>query len=191
MCIGRLRSRLGLQLGSQLGSRRRDHRSSTSRGGATPVMIKLGRPGFVWVGVKPWRMLAVRVIHLGYQRGGSGLEWVIPAARAARGGEHAGVRAFWAQWRPKRYGLRCNMTKEGRGSSPRARGGRSCSGGKKPTTTGGGWIGLSRTARCGAPPGLLAHQINTCRSCEGVEGISAAKGPTTASNWRGGADHRC
>jgi hypothetical protein len=64
------------------------------RGGASPVMTKLGRPGFVWVGIKPWRLLAVRVIHLGYQRGGSGLGWAIPAARAARGGEHAGVRAF-------------------------------------------------------------------------------------------------
>jgi hypothetical protein len=102
------------------------------------VMTKLGRPGFVWVGIKPWRMLAVRVIHLGYQRGGSGLGWVIPAARAARGGEHAGVRAFWAQLRPKRYGLWCITTREGKGSSPRARGGRSCSGGRKPTTTGGG-----------------------------------------------------
>jgi hypothetical protein len=64
------------------------------RGGASPVTTKLGRPGFVWLGIKPWRKLAVRVIHLGYQRGGSGLGWAIPAARAARGGAHAGVRAF-------------------------------------------------------------------------------------------------
>jgi hypothetical protein len=144
------------------------------------VMTKLGRPGFVWVGIKPWRMLAVRVIHLGYQRGGSGLGWVIPAARAARGGEHAGVRAFWAQLRPKRYGLRCITTREGRGSSPRARGGRSCSGGRKPTTTGGGWIGLSRRKVLLEWPGFLAGvdrlQVLLWRWQRGQGGVRIAGG---------------
>jgi hypothetical protein len=45
----------------------------------------LGRPGSIWDEAKPWRTLAVRVIHLGYQRGGSGLGSLIPTARAARG----------------------------------------------------------------------------------------------------------
>jgi hypothetical protein len=109
-----------------------------SRGGATPAMAKLGRPGFVWLGTTPWRKLAVRVIHPGYHRGGSGLGWAIPAARAARGGGHAGVRAFRAQSSPNHYGFRCITTRQGRGSSPRACEGRSCRGGRTPTTTGGG-----------------------------------------------------
>jgi hypothetical protein len=48
-------------------------------------MADLGRPAFVWDEVKPWRTLAVRVIHLGDQRGGSGLGSLISTARAARG----------------------------------------------------------------------------------------------------------
>jgi hypothetical protein len=69
---------------------------------------------------------------------GSGLGWAIPAARAARGGGHAGVRAFRAQSSPNHYGFRCITTRQGRGSSPRACEGRSCRGGRTPTTTGGG-----------------------------------------------------
>jgi hypothetical protein len=42
--------------------------------------------------------------------------------------------------------------------------------------------GCSRTARCGAPPGLLVHQINTCRSCEGVKGVSGAGDAPAVSN---------
>jgi hypothetical protein len=84
------------------------------------VMADLGRPAFIQDEVKPWRTLAARVIHLGDRCGGLGLGSTLPTERAARGGGHAGVRAFQALRRPKRYGIRCNMTREERGSSPRA-----------------------------------------------------------------------
>jgi hypothetical protein len=48
-------------------------------------MANLGRPAFIRDEVKPGRMLAARVIHLGDQHGGSGLGSRIPTARAARG----------------------------------------------------------------------------------------------------------
>jgi hypothetical protein len=101
-------------------------------------MAKLGRPGFVWVGITSWRKLAVRVIHLGYHRGGSGLGWAIPVARAARGGGHAGVRVFRALQRPNCYGFRCNMTGGREWSSPKGCGDRGGSGRWRTTTTGGG-----------------------------------------------------
>jgi hypothetical protein len=80
---------------------------------------------------------------------------VIPTARAARGGRHAGVRAFRVLRRHTGYDIRCNMTREGKGSSPRARGGRRCDGGGTTTTTGGGEVGLPRRRMRPGWPGPL------------------------------------
>jgi hypothetical protein len=48
--------------------------------------------------------------------------------------------------------------------------------------------GCSRTARCGASPGLLVHQINTCRSCEGVKGVSGVGDAPAVSNCAAACD---
>jgi hypothetical protein len=56
-----------------------------SRGSATPAMADLGHPTFIRDEVKPWRMLAARVIHLGDRCGGLGLGSTLPTKRAARG----------------------------------------------------------------------------------------------------------
>jgi hypothetical protein len=48
--------------------------------------------------------------------------------------------------------------------------------------------GCSRTARCGAPPGLLFHQTNPCRSCEGVKRVSGAGDAPAVSNCAAACD---
>jgi hypothetical protein len=42
--------------------------------------------------------------------------------------------------------------------------------------------GCSRTARCGAPPGLLIHQFDAHRSCEGAKRVSLACSLPAATN---------
>jgi hypothetical protein len=88
---------------SRLGSTGRRRRAP--RGGASSAMADLGRPAFIWDGVKPWRTLVVWVIHPGYQRGGSGLGSLIPTARAARG--------HWVKWAAHAEGGRGDRNEHG------------------------------------------------------------------------------
>jgi hypothetical protein len=55
-----------------------------SRGGASPALGKRDRPGSIWNEVKPWRMLAARVIHLGSWRKSAGVATARATAWAAR-----------------------------------------------------------------------------------------------------------
>jgi hypothetical protein len=82
---------------------------------------------------------------------GLGLGSTLPTERAARGGGHAGVRVFQALRRPKRYGIRCNMTREERGSSPRAWIGRGGAEGGRPRQRAAGTAGAREGGRRGVP----------------------------------------
>jgi hypothetical protein len=55
-----------------------------SRGGASPALGKRDRPGSIWDEVKPWRMLATRVIHLGSWCRSTGVATARATAWAAR-----------------------------------------------------------------------------------------------------------
>jgi hypothetical protein len=113
---------------------------------------------------------------------------VIPTTWVARGGGHAGVRVFPALQRPKGYGIRCNMTRGREWSSPRDCGAWGVVEDGRRRGPAEGKLGCSRTARCGASPGLLVHQINTCRSCEGVKGVSGVGDAPAASNCAAACD---
>jgi hypothetical protein len=109
--------------------------STVARGSGSP---ELGVPA---APVAEASRLLVREDHRGTGRrprataGPSGAR----ASRATvRGGGHHRRAVFQGLRRPKYYGIRCNMTRGGRGSSPRARDGRRYDGGETTTTTGGG-----------------------------------------------------
>jgi hypothetical protein len=70
--------------GGQGSERRRLLAGDHSRGGSSPEMADLGLPGPILDEIRPWRMLAARVTHLGGWHGSAGVATARATAWAAR-----------------------------------------------------------------------------------------------------------
>jgi hypothetical protein len=162
------------------------------RGGGSPEMADLGLPGPILDGIRPWRMLATRVTHLGSWRRSAGVAMAHAtawAARVSKARRRARVPVPTVVYDPRRLALMVR------------------GGGDAMLTKGLQWLKLQRKMAdgeilrlrrvgvrgegcCRGSPGSWSPWINAWGSCEGTRGIRGVRGSPATKNCGGGVGYR-